>query len=123
MQVRKICRWSMIGVAAIGASAAAGTAVGASDYPPGDTTPTTVIADLPTTTTPPVDTTAVGVMPPDAPVASTAPAAPTTTGVGAVLPTTGSDNDGVVKVAAGAAIAGVGLVAVSRRRRRHATPS
>jgi LPXTG-motif cell wall-anchored protein len=116
MQAHKIGRFSIVGAAAIAVLAVGVTTASARDYPPSETTPTTVIAEPPTTTVPAGGTVDVEVQPPvDQAVASTSPTP--ATGSDAVLPKTGGDSSGVVKVAGGAAIAGLALVLVGRRRR------
>lgn len=127
MRRRTVGQLSVIGLAAIASFATPGSSAGASDYPPNETTPTTVVDYPPGETTP---TTVVvpptvsvpnevDVLPPAGPQASTTTSVTETSSATAgMLPSTGNDSDTVVKVAAGAALAGVGLVVVARRRRR-----
>jgi LPXTG-motif cell wall-anchored protein len=107
MKTNRIMKWAAGG--AMGAVVLFGGTVGAADYPPSDTTATTV---------------AVGgvsgfVAPAAAPAAApTAAAAPAVAGQ---LPATGSDNDLTIKLAGGAIIAGGGLLAAAKLRRRPTT--
>lgn len=127
MRRHTVGQLSVIGLAAIASLAAVGSSAGATDYPPNETTPTTVVDYPPGETTPTTVVVAptvsvpndVDVLPPVGPQVSTTTAVTETSSATAgILPSTGSDSDAVVKVAAGAALAGVGLVAVARRRRR-----
>jgi LPXTG-motif cell wall-anchored protein len=91
----------MMVTAALGvATAFGGTAAADSSYPPGASTPTTVLSS--------------------AGSAQTEALAPTPTPIGE-LPQTGSDSENALKLAAGAVVAGAGLVVVAKRRRRPAT--
>ncbi len=89
----------MLFTGALGAAVAIGGTAGASSYPPDGSTPTAVLS-------------AGGQ---SAQLAPTALAAPS-----AQLPQTGSDSDATMKIAAGAVVAGAGLIVVTRRRRRPA---
>ncbi|MFT3853391.1 MAG: LPXTG cell wall anchor domain-containing protein [Ilumatobacteraceae bacterium] len=89
----------MVFTGALGAAAALGGTAGASSYPPGGTTPVTAPSGGTTPVTP-VDSVSQVVV---------------HTGE---LPQTGSDSEAAAKIAAGALVAGVGLVVVARRRRR-----
>jgi LPXTG-motif cell wall-anchored protein len=91
----------MMFTAALGvASAIGGTAAADSSYPPGASTPTTVLSSAGSSQT---------------------EALARTPAVAGELPQTGSDSENAVKLAAGAVVAGAGLVVVAKRRRRRAT--
>lgn len=80
--------------AAVGAATAIGGTASASSYPPGGSTPVTLLSSGGSAQT-------------------QALAAPT-----GELPQTGSDSEIAIKLAAGAMVAGAGLVVVAQRRRR-----
>jgi LPXTG-motif cell wall-anchored protein len=88
MRADGFIRWVVGAVAAV--AALAGGQVAASDYPPSDTTVTTVYE---------------GGEPPDS----------SSTGD---LPETGSDSGATMKIAGGALVAGAGMLVVARVRRR-----
>jgi LPXTG-motif cell wall-anchored protein len=87
----------MLFTGALAAATAFGGTAAASSYPPDGSTATTVLD-------------ASSGSKPEAVVAPTA----------GELPQTGSDSDASMKLAAGALVAGVGLVVVAKRRRRPA---
>ncbi|MET0325330.1 MAG: LPXTG cell wall anchor domain-containing protein [Ilumatobacteraceae bacterium] len=102
MKVQQMKRWMAGG--AFGAVMLVGGHAAATDYPPGDTTVTTVAVG--------------GVSGLVSPSAAAAPAA--VPAVDSQLAATGSDSDATLKLAGGALVAGAGLLVAAKLRRRPA---
>jgi LPXTG-motif cell wall-anchored protein len=101
MKVTQMKRWVVGG--AVGAVMLFGGHAAATDYPPSDTTATTVAVGA-----------VSGLVSPSAAAPAAAPA------VDSQLAATGSDSDTTLKLAGGALVAGAGLLVAAKLRRRPA---